>query len=197
MADKGLIQIRFEQEEVNKIRDNFFGIPRAMPRLMSRAINRTGREGKTQIARWVSRTAGLHGFDVESGITLTKATLNHWEAQLRISGVPIPLIFFSDQLIDNISATKTKEAFGRRRLVGKAFKATMPSGHTGIFKRIDRRDVNKWPEWYKQHPNLPISELRGPSLGELSETFPEVLAAILERHIIIQIGLKLDERRVG
>ncbi len=183
MADKGLIEIRFNEEVVQGVKHKFFGVSRSLPRILSRAINRTTKEGKTNIARWVSSSTGLEGFDPDRGIKLTKATLSHWESQLRISKARIPLIHFGAKETET-GVYYTIDKKSGRKIIRSAFIDTMPDGHRGVFKRRGR-------------DQLPIRELFGPSLGVLIKDAPQVADEILEKNLDVQVGLVLAKGRAG
>lgn len=183
--DAGLFNIRFDDQKLNKIEQALRDVPRALPRVMSRGLNRTATQARTEVSRNLSRRIGLRVKDVRSRVTLQKASYSNWRSVIKISKKRLPLI--------KLKAKQTRAGvtykFGRSRiLVRHAFIATMPSGHTGVFRR-------------KATARLPIAELRGPSLGQIFTDAQDEANRIyrqslvrLEKNIMDQVNLILAKR---
>ena len=129
-----------------------------------RGLNRAASSAKTLMVREVSRDMGLKVGTVRDQVKVVEARANRLEATVSTSGKRIPLIDFR--------ATGPEPSRGRGRGVrarlpggaGKyphAFIARMASGHRGVFERISPATSTSRGAWSK---NLPIRELRGPSI---------------------------------
>lgn len=180
-----MLEIRFDDAKLKKFERELKGIPRALPKVMSRGLNRTAQSARTQISRSLAQRIGLKIKDVRARLTLSKASYSNWRSAVGISGKRFGLIKFA--------ARQTKKGVtyrkGRNRiLIRHAFIATMPSGHRGVFMR-------------KAGPRLPIAEMRGPSLAqvftgaqdEANRIYRESLAR-LEKNIHDQVNLILRRR---
>ena len=147
-----MLEIRYDNDKIKRLERELRGFPKnSLPKVMSRALNRTGTEARTKVSRVFSRKLGLKVKDIRERVTLTRASYRNWRSVVKISRKRIPLIRFGAR---ETNKGITYKKAGERVLIRHAFKATMKSGHTGVFKR-------------KLSARLPISELRGPSLGQV------------------------------
>jgi len=200
------IDIKYDEAQLQRVREMLRAIPQEMPGVISRGINRTARPAKTEIARRLKKELKTDSEQIKKGIILTEATRAHWSAKIGIVKKLIPLIAFR--------ARQTKKGvtyqIGQqgRKLIKSGFFATMPiksrgfwtnlflgadvpsrPGHTGVFKR-------------KGKGRLPIQELFGPSLGVAFEGAPEIVKEVtsglyfkLSRNIDEQIKCVLEKHR--
>lgn len=146
-----MLEIRFDDDKLKKIQRELRNFPRALPKVMSRGLNRTATSARTEMSRNLAGRIGMKIKDVRSRLTLIRATYSNWRSMVGISGKRFGLIKFATrQTKKGITYRK-----GRSRvLIRHAFIAMMPSGHRGVFKR-------------KTGQRLPIAELRGPSLAQI------------------------------
>jgi len=181
-----MLEIRYDNDKIKRLERELAGFPRnSLPKVMSRSLNRTATEARTKVSRVFSQKLGLKVKDIRERVTLLRASYSKWMSAVKISRRRIPLIGFSARQTKK-GVTYKKE--GERILIRHAFKATMKSGHTGIFKR-------------KFSGRLPISELRGPSLAQVFVGAPEAADAIyresmqrLSKNIHDQVRLILKAR---
>ncbi len=124
----------------------------------ARALNRTILTARTHAVRSLAEDVGLPQREVRKSMSLRRATRSELAATLTVTGRRIPLIAFGAR------QSRAGVSYGLRRgrtVAYGAFIATMRSGHRGVFRRVGasvRRSPGAWS------PNLPIVELRGPSL---------------------------------
>lgn len=184
----GLIEVKFDEAKLRRIRQQMIGYPGALPRIMSRAINRTATMARTQTARKIASIVHITVANARKGIRIDKATRSRWQADLNITGFRIPLIRFGARQTKTGTSYIIDKTTGRKRIVS-AFIATMQSGHTGVFRR-------------KGRGRLPIVELRGPSLGLLFEDIQGLADEVtrdtlkhLSRNIDAQVALILQRNR--
>ena len=187
---EGLVQIEFEKYRLQKIERMLRGIPNAMPKVISRAINRTATPAKTQTAREISKDAALKIGDIKKSITLVKATYNRWQAEIGISRKRIQLKKFGAKQTKKGVSYKVRKK-GKREKIEHAFIQTLSSGHEGVFKR-------------KGEGRLPIVQLFGPSLGYVFEEAGSIAADVtksayekLRANIDSQVKFLLARRNAG
>lgn len=61
-----MLEIRYDDRKLKDLQRTLAGIPNAMPRVMSRGLNRTATEARTQLSRFLSGKVGLRVKDVRS-----------------------------------------------------------------------------------------------------------------------------------
>lgn len=154
-----------------------------------RALNKTMDRVKVRAAREV-RDAGykLKISDIKKAIRINRATSGRLRADAVASGRPIPLMQYGakDVKPNGVSV----DVLNGRKVVAKAFIATMPSGHTGVYIRQPNAAHKRVVKGGKvQWSALPIRELYGPSIPDalankavadaivqlISERFPVIL----------------------
>lgn len=152
------------------------------PLAAARALNRTIASVQTAAVRDVATDMGITQASVRKGMAIEKATRATLRATLTVTGRRLPLSAF------NAKGPEPSRGRGRvtyrigrgaRTTVPGAFFATMRSGHRGVFRRIgtsSRRSNKSWG------PNLPIRELRGPSLPHVftADKIAEARAALAD-----------------
>ena len=173
-----MLEIRYDNDKIKRFERELAGFPRnSLPKVMSRGLNRTATEARTRASRLLSQKIGVKVKDIRERVTLQRASYSKWRSFVKISRRRIPLISFGARQTKK-GVTYKKE--GERVLIRHAFKATMKSGHTGIFKR-------------KFSSRLPISELRGPSLGQVFVGAPEAADAIY-RESMQRLGKNIHDQ---
>jgi len=180
-----MLEIRFDDHKLKQIERELKGIPRALPKVMSRALNRTATSARTETSRSLAKRIGLRIKDVRSRIVLQRASYSNWRSAIRISGKRLGLISLQARQTAR-GVTYKKER--KRVLISHAFIATMKSGHIGVFMR-------------KGTGRLPIRELRGPSLAQVFTGAQDEAARIyrqslsrLSKNINDQVNLILKRR---
>ncbi len=141
-------------------------------RAIQRALNKTANTARAQSAREIKAAGyGLKIGDIKKAITVRRASTAELHAILHAIGRPIPLIQYAAR--QNSSGVTVKVKNGRKS-IQHAFIATMPSGHRGVFVRVQNAGHAKMIERAiaggrgrvpsgKKH-GLPIKELYGPSI---------------------------------
>jgi len=152
------IEVVFDKRQLAQIERAVKGIPRGMPRVVSRAINKTATTARSHLVKRIAGILPIKQKDIRKGMPIYKATLNRWQATIRIIGKAIPLIQFKARQTRK-GVTYKKAGADTRALIRSAFIAVMPTGRKGVFLRLGR-------------PRLPIRELYGPSLPSIFENTP-------------------------
>lgn len=192
-----LVEIVIDDKEIKRLERQLAAFPKAMPRVMRNAINKTSTAARVESARRIKDKTGIRVTVVKKGLPLFKATLARWVSRIHFSGRRIPVIDLGARQTKKgvtFRSTKTKG----RVLIKSAFKATMPKagrfrkpGHLGVFVRKIQGGKFK-----KYDGRLPIGEQRGPSLKEIFTNAPVIVAAVtrkafstLEKEITRQVDL--------
>jgi hypothetical protein len=117
------------------------------PVAAARAINRTLSSVVTAMARPVSQSLRLPVGEVKKRVITIQATRSRLRGRIEANNKPIPIILFG--------ATGPEPSRGKGRGVTAktqtrryphAFIATMPSGHRGVFQRVDGKFMRRDPK---------------------------------------------------
>lgn len=140
------------------------------PAAEARALNRSIGTGRTTMTRLIVEDTGLAAGVVRNEIVIELATTSKKVARLIVKGSRIPLI--------NFKARGPEPSRGKGRGVTArlpqattyphAFIATLSSGHRGVFQRVNLNRSERKSRGARGK-NLPIRELRGPSLPRVFE----------------------------
>lgn len=170
------------------------------PLAIARALNRAAGAAKTVMVRAVAADMGLKAGTVREQIKVQEARPvrdAEMVARLSVSGTRIPLIEFGARGPEPSRGRGkgvTSRLKGGEGRYPHAFLATMRSGHRGVFIRRPATSKRHGPK--PQRPQLPIYELRGPSLPHVFQKyFPlglargeEALATTLEHELTFRAG---------
>lgn len=167
-----MIQIKLEDAELKEFERRLGATARALPKVVSRGINRTAQQGRTLIGRRLREHIKIRAGDVAKRIYISpKATYQSLVARINISGRTIPLKAFGIRQTAKGVTWAAPLAMGLRSLVPHAFM---------LYEKVAIRAPKGWnPEsegWtiragaifesIKLVPRLPFIWVRGPSLGE-------------------------------
>jgi len=182
------IDIQFDRRDIARVQRLLRDVPNALPKVMSRAINKAAAGARTRVTRRVAKLVTLRQKDVRDQLKLRRATYRKWTAVLTIGGKRFALARFGARQTRRGVTYRISRAAGRKR-IARGFLATMPGGHEGAYERRDR-------------PRLPVGEKRGPSVMGVFEgparLAAEILSAAgvdLERFVDAQVGLVLERSR--
>jgi hypothetical protein len=141
------------------------------PNAIARALNRSIGSASTIMSREMAGDLGLKVGDVKTEMRVKEARPDDLVARLSVSGKRIPLIKFGAKGPEPSRGRGrgvTARLSGGRNRYPNAFIATVGSGHRGVFIRkasLLRKSPGAWGK------NLPITELRGPSLPHVFRKF--------------------------
>jgi len=182
-----LVTVQFEKKKLKRIEKILSGIPRAMPRVMTSAINKTVGLANTDISKRIRSVLALKAAAIKKAMRRRKANYHSWRGDIWVSKKRLPLIQFGARKTARGTSYKIEKS-GGRKVLSHAFIARMPTGHEGVFMRRGKK-------------RLPLTaEKRGPSIGEVFESGPMVAAAVstalknLERNIDSQVERILLKR---
>ncbi len=191
MAEQ-LVEIKYDEAKLARVRKMLRDIPQGMPRVMSKAINRTATSARAEISRRISGRVKINISAVKKGIALHRASYSRWQAVLDLVTRRIPLIKFGAKQLKTGVSYQISKLEGRKRVTEPPypFIQTMPSGHRGVFRR--HRPTTK---------RLPIIQLLGPSIGAVFEGAGKIAADVqqetskkLEKNIDDQVKFILARR---
>jgi len=188
MAD--MVTITVDEAKLKRLRRDLADIPKALPKIVSRSINKVATYTRTKIVREITADVNLKRGEVtKRNIRTKKASYKKWSATIGVSGRRVPVHHFGARQTRKGVSYRIRKSAGRQTIAG-AFIAKMPSGHEGVYRRTGKTA-------------LPIIELYGPSvpqvmsgIGELAQQQLEADAgARLEREIDTQVGLLIERRQ--
>jgi hypothetical protein len=199
-----VFEIRFDEAKIKQVERQLRGIPRALPKVMTRGLNRTATEARTKTSRLIAAESGMRVGDVRKNITLIKANYAHWRSAVRISRKRVSLRYLNPRQTSRGLSVKA----GRKRItLRRAFSALKGwfirqpegGGYAGV---IGARTAWYWEEGALVG-RLPISRIRGPVLSQIFEgaqaeanRIHRESMARLEKNIHDQVRLIL-QRRAG
>jgi hypothetical protein len=158
--------LRFRSEEAEAA---FRRIEAAAPAAVARALNRTITSSRVFMRRAVANDVGLLQRDVDKDFRVSPARPDNLRAVLEVRGKRIPLVKFGAR---GPLPTRGRPPYVTARIGGvpktygpghspTPFMAKMASGHLGVFARVLPSLRFSSGAWTR---NLPIRELKGPSL---------------------------------
>jgi len=143
-----MLEIRYDDAKIKQLQRELrsFG-KNALPRVMSQGLNRTAAHARTEFARLGAKKTGWRKGDVQSYITLKKATWSKWRAQIGFPKRTIPLIHLKAR--QQKTGVKYKDPITGKRIVKKhAFIATGDERGRQVWLRsihaIGRRKYITW-----------------------------------------------------
>jgi hypothetical protein len=159
------ITFRFDATQAERALDQ---LGTRAPAVIARVINRTATSVRAVMAREIAKDIGLPVGPIKDALKVQSAIpqADDIRARISVSGAKIPLAKFhaSGPLPSRGRGTVSARIGGTRKRYEGAFLAQMRSGHIGVFRRkgpSTRKSRGAWS------PNLPIVELKGPSLPQV------------------------------
>jgi hypothetical protein len=155
--------VSIEIDGAAALKEDLNQYPARAQRILVRALNRAIASSRTAMVREIAADTHLKSKDVRDALVMRQATINRPEASLEASLKRIPLFKFGAK-----ASSRGVSHKGRSGRIPDAFIATTKSGHQGVFRRAvgaNRRGPAP------HHSQLPIIELKGPSLGRVFEKF--------------------------
>ena len=201
MANDGMVSIEVNKAQLKRVAVMMESYPREIPKIMSRAVNKTATTARTQSVRDIARNLKIKGSDLyQKGnrsrpVTQSKATYNHPQVVLAYGLDRIPLIHFKAR---QTKKGVTYQSGGGRRLIPHAFiqtvygrggataQAKARGGHVAVLKRA-------------RETAYPIKELFGVSVGYvLNRHYRDQMirraGQVLSKNVGSQIELSLARR---
>ena len=163
------MHIKIDERSLKEATHILRAIPKAVPRVFRRAINRNVDMAATDLKRRVSGQITIKKREIAKSIKKHKATYSRLSGYITASGHRPPLLAFPGTVEKRPHGVKYRisRTAGRKRLPS-AFITTMPiSGHRGVF---ERRAISR----------LPIGEKQGPSIWSVITKTPLMLKKVTD-----------------
>jgi len=177
--------VKVDEAKLAELQQALSGISQGLPKVLTRAVNKTGTWAYTRVIDLIVGASGLKRKDVRKAVRLRKANYKTLCAIIHIWNKRMPLLWFgARQGAKGVTfrlpagAEEALDYTGSKRgrlLAEHAFISKMPrSGHEGIFVRTGSK-------------RLPIEELFGPSPMQLFTG----ITGLAER-LMADAGARLD-----
>ena len=187
MAEGTTVEVKFDEAKLRGVQNKLRGASSAMPRVMTRAINRTTQSAKTETGRRISQAINITQSSIKKRILMTKATFSRWIGTLGISEKRFSLIHFKARQTKKGVTYKIEKSGGRKQIPAAFIRS--PRGAKVVFRRET-----------PQTKRLPLVALKGPSLGVVFERAGGIARGVtksayknLEKNIDEQIKLALSK----
>lgn len=131
-----------------------------------RALNKTGGKANTVLKRDISNSYNLAQKEFKGGMYVKKAGPSNLQFKIVGSGEQIPIIKVKGAKKQTPLGVRINTGNGSQVLKGH-FIATMPSGHTGVFRRKDNSQ-------HKKAKNLTTGKVEYHDLGITERKFPSI-----------------------
>jgi len=164
-----MLEIRFDEEKIKQVQRELRNFPKALPKVMSRGLNRTAMSARTQVSRFLSKRTGVKVKDVRNRLFLQKASYTNWRSGVGVSRKRLSLSLLGPKRTTRGLSVKHR---GKRVTIRRAFPALKGwfirqeegrrSGSTiGVEAAMSMEG--------KLVGRLPISRIKGPILSWLYE----------------------------
>lgn len=196
------IDIRADTDQLKRIARQLADIPNALPKVVSRSINRVAGQAQSRAVKALASATGMRQKDLRhKKIRLLKASWRKWRARIFFDGSGIPLRQLSPR---QTAEGVTYRLAGKRQLMQSAFIATMPDNHRGVFIRAPKNktrttEIIQHGGRIERVGRLPIFEPRSPSIQQMADrlglfdTIEDFAAAELARQLDVQAGVLLTQ----
>jgi hypothetical protein len=203
------IKVKFDEKTVQEAAQILRGIPKALPAVMSRTLNRTASATRTLVSRNISSRFKTKVGVIRKGISITNATYKNWLATMEVADTKglVPVIEASPVQtaagVTYIPPTESKKGGGgSRQLLPHAFIATGPVRGRQVWLRSRYRPgggAPKFIDWQGRRMEA-IFIAKVHTLGGLIDIVSEELmntardsGDLLEKNLNEQIALTLKK----
>ena len=179
------VDVKYNQKQLRGIARDMQDIPKQIPTVMFRGINRTVGPAKTQVTNEIAGQVRMKKSIIKKRIIQTKANRRRWEGTLDISRRRIRLIDWGAKELKRGGISYTIGRAGRSKVADAFFANVMRPGQgessRGVFRRVGAA-------------RLPIIQLRGPSLGEVFQGSATIVQRVLGwtgKRLVIEIDKQI------
>jgi len=192
-----MFEVRIHDKEIKQLEKALAAFPRALPKVMSRAINKTAEQARSKITRTLRDETGVKLKEVRKRVLIRRATYSNWFALIKL---PIRGIYAY-----SLGAKQTKKGVswatgrGGRVLDRHAFIATMPSSHVGVFRRRAATG-SEGPPFVGRLPIYELDAWSGTDVWELTQEALAVASRETEERMAKNIAYQVElilKRRAG
>ena len=165
MANAPFMSIQINQADWRQVKTLLARIPKGLPRVATRALNRVAARAKTGTKKRLAGELRIAQKHITPGIWVQKASYRRLLSAIYLSRKRLSLMVF--RAAQTPAGVMTKWA--KKPTIPGAFIATMPSGRTDVYRRAESGG--------RMVARLPIKTQRGPSLAEAFSDAPQIAAA--------------------
>jgi hypothetical protein len=159
MASLSFMTIEVDKKTLDDVKYMLDTVKNGAETAIMRAANDTATTARSRIVKTVSERVNLLQKRIREDTNIEKANLSKLDARAIIYRRQVPLVEFphiTSFVGTSVSVRKDRNA----ELYRHRFKATMRSGHVGIYERRMRGSG-------RPYPRLPIDEALGPGIGNV------------------------------
>ena len=188
-----MLTVQVNEKQMKETQRLLANTPRALPKILTRSINKVATKAKTLIIRRVTAELNVKKKHLRNrqkpAVGLKKANYTTLEAIITISGKRIPLSRFGARKTKKGVTYKLTKGRPRKRL-RHSFLQVMTSGHRGVYRR---KGKSRLPIIERFGPSVPVAmgNIRNLAQGVLDEQISSDLKGEINR----QVGLVLERRR--
>ena len=172
------VAVSFDDETLRWISEALKTMPRRIPRLITRVLNRTANTIRVRTVKRIAGEVMLKQKQIRPAVKVLKARFTQQIAAVRVASWRFPLLDFSARQIKSGVSYRISRKAGRKRIKSAFIASVGVGGHRGVFKRVGTR-------------RLPIQELRGPSIPAVLEDAPGMLKG-LEEEASVELAKNID-----
>ncbi len=193
--NESIVQVRVDQEKLDAIVKGIGSISGGFPRVMSRAINRTMDSGRVRIARFVDSQTKIGVRQARAKMYIRRATKVKLQGFLGLSESDFDLTRYFDAQYTQDEGVDVQVLPGRRTFLPRAFMVsrTAAAGLGWSVKRkwwgggkvlMRKPQSGETPRWDTPNPGalaprFPVMRVRGPSLADLWQDTPAMVADVV------------------
>ena len=174
------IQIEGDQRQLRQIEKKLKGMKSEMPKVLSRAANRTAVGARLALNKKMRQTYTVKSGKLKQNMAIKRATYSSPVAKITLIGKPQAASYFKYTKGGQGGAKLQIRRDRPLKAIGsstgrKAFVAQMPSGHVGIYQRRKGEYMDKSPRLSKPNINKKtqhtekLRQFFGPSSAKMAE----------------------------
>jgi len=180
-----LVQVEVDKRQMKSVESLLSAYPKGAEKVLQRSINKVALAARTKIVKEIREDYRLKSGELKRrNVFLKRASRKTLKAHITIKGSRIPLDRFGARQTRTGISYLINRKKGRQRLCNTFFR----DDKKGVWKRMKKT-------------RLPITELHGPSVPEITEgisalqrnNYDKEVAAKLSREIDVQIRLLLEK----
>ncbi len=173
-----MIDLKVDDRDLKTLERQLRSFPKAMPRVMSRAINKTVISARVQAARGIIQEINLTVTRAKRAMIITKATFSRWVGKIHFQKRRIRIIFFGAKQKPKGVTYKIERDKGRQLIPG-AFITTVRGGQNAENRGVFARKFVKGSRT-KRVGRFSIIQQRGPSMARLFKDNPRIVASVTQ-----------------
>ena len=181
-----MFEIRYDDAKIKQLERELRGFGKtALPRIMSRGLNRTATQARTATSRMVAKESGIRVGDVRKRVYLQKASYRNWRSTVQISRKRLSLRYLNPKQTKRGLSVKS----GRKRItIRKAFFALkgwfIRLPEAGGYKQVLSVEQAAEIDAMKKVGRLPVGRIRGPILAQVYADAQDQANQIHHEHLI-------------